>query len=49
MDNLDANLLTSILEVSIIFRDENLKVFMIIEPAWGSHENPSSSNLKMPN
>jgi hypothetical protein len=49
MDNLDGNLLTSILEVLITLRNENLKVFMIIEPAWGSHENPSSSNLKMPN
>ncbi len=50
IDNTNGNLPTSILEVSkpFIFRYENPKIFMIIEPACGSHENPSSSNCKMP-
>jgi hypothetical protein len=50
-DNTNGNLLTSTSEVSkpFIFKYENPKVFMIIELASGSHENPFSSNSKMPN
>jgi len=51
MDNTDGNLPTSISKVSkpSILKYENPKIFMIIVSTCGSHENPSSSNLKMPN
>jgi hypothetical protein len=50
MDNVDGNLPTSISKVSklIIIRDENPIFLKISEPTKGSHENPLSSNSKMP-
>jgi hypothetical protein len=33
----------------IILKDENPKILKISELAWSSHENPFSSNSKMPN
>jgi len=50
MDNTNGNLPTFASKMSkpFILRYENPKIFMIIESACDSHENPSSSNSKMP-